>query len=276
MLRALGQAVSGYYWGGWNASLYEGLNGLAGHSRLFDTLMTLPLDNNLFKAGVIAGCFLFAWYRGAGDAERVSERSTLLLTLLAAFLSLATTQILSAHIFLPRPLVLSQKSFAPADGRHLPAKPLPFHQPLAGESVKSQVRNLNAGTVEENDLHAFPSDHAGFYLTIAVGTALVCWWAGLLAIGWVVVFVIGSKIFAGQHTPLDVLAGGAIGLAFLAILRLVARRTTAPFESASRWTVRHPALSAVLLFYVLFEVTDKMDDVRQLLGVARDLAFHSA
>lgn len=275
MLKALGQTVSGSYWGGWNGSLYEGLNGLAGRSRLFDTLMTLPLDNNLFKAGVVAGCFIFAWYRGAGEAETVRGRSILLLTLLAAFLSLAATQVLSAHIFLPRPLVLSQKSYALADGRHLPPKPLQFHQPLAGESVKSQVEHLNAGTVEENDLHAFPSDHAGFYLTIAVGTALVCWWAGLLAIGWVVVFVIGSKIFAGQHTPLDVLAGAAIGLAFLGVLRIIARRTAAPFENASRWTVRHPAFSAVLLFFILFEVADKMDDVRQLLGVAKDLALHS-
>lgn len=261
-----------YYLSGWNRSLYEGLNGLAGHSLLFDMLMTLPLDNNLFKAGVIAGCFIFAWYRGAGEADMVRGRSTLLLTLLAAFLSLAATQILSAHIFLPRPLVLSQKSYAPSDGRHLPPKPLQFHEPLAGESVKSQIRHLNAGTVEENDLHAFPSDHAGFYLTIAVGTALVCWWAGLLAIGWVIVFVFGSKIFAGQHTPLDVLAGAGIGLAFLGIPRIVARGTAAPLERASRWTVRHPALSAVLLFFILFEVTDKMDDVRQLFGVARSLA----
>jgi undecaprenyl-diphosphatase len=275
MWEVLGQTVSGHYWGGWNGSLYEGLNRLAGHSRLFDTLMTLPLDNNLFKAGVVAGCFIFAWYRGAGDAERIRGRSTLLLTLLAAFLSLAATQILSANIFLPRPLVLSQKSYALADGRHLPPKPLQFHQPLAGESVKSQVEHLNAGAVDENDLHAFPSDHAGFYLTIAVGTALVCGWAGLLAIGWVVVFVIGSKIFAGQHTPLDVLAGAGIGLALLGLLRLVARRTVVPLERASRWTLRHPALSAVLLFYVLFEVTDKLDDLRQLLGVAEDLAFHA-
>jgi membrane-associated phospholipid phosphatase len=275
MLDAVRQTVAGSYWGGWNEALYEGINGLAGRSRLFDTLMTLPLDNNLFKAGVIAGCFIFAWYRGGAEAERVRGRSILLLTLLAAFLSLATTQILSAHIFLPRPLVLSQKSYAPAAGGHLPPKSSPFHRPLAGESVKSQVEHLGAGTVEENDLHAFPSDHAGFYITIAVGTALVCWWAGLIAIAWVLVFVIGSKIFAGQHTPLDVLAGAVIGLAFLGLLRVVARRAAAPVESASRWTLRHPAFSAVLLFYVLFEVTDKLDDVRQLLGVAKDLALHS-
>lgn len=276
MLEALGQTISDLYWGGWNQSLYEGLNGLAGRSRLFDALMTLPLDNDFFKAGVVAGCFIFAWYRGAREAETVRGRSGLLLTLLAAFLSLATTQILSANIFMPRPLVLSQKSYAPPDGGHLPPQPLHFRQPLAGESVKAQVRHVDAGTVEENDLHAFPSDHAGFYLTLAVGTALVCWWAGLIAIFWVVVFVIGSKIFAGQHTPLDVLAGAGIGLAFLALLRIVARRTAAPLEGASRCTVRHPALSAVLLFYVLFEVTDKLDDVRQLLAMARDLAFHTA
>jgi membrane-associated phospholipid phosphatase len=261
-----------YYLSGWNRSLYESINGLAGHSLFLDTLMTLPLDSNLFKAGLVAGCFIFAWHRGRDEAEIVRGRSTLVVALFAAFLSLAVTQIVSRGIFLPRPVVLSQGSYALADG-YRAQRPLRFRQPLAGEELKSQVRHIREGAVAENDLHAFPSDHAGFYLTIAVGTALVCWWAGLLAIMWVAVFVIGSKIFAGQHTPLDVLVSCAIGLGWLAILRLIARRApTALVDAPSRWTVKHPALSAVLLFFTLFEVTDKMDDVRQLLGAAGSLA----
>jgi membrane-associated phospholipid phosphatase len=261
-----------YYLSGWNRALYESINGLAGDSLLLDTLMTLSLDSNLFKAGMVAGCFIFAWHSGRDEAEIVRGRRGLVVALFAAFLSLAVTQILSGSIFLPRPVVLAQGGHA-LPGGDQPQAPFRFRQPLAGEELKSQVRHIHEGTVAENDLHAFPSDHAGFYLTIAVGTALVCWWAGMLAIAWVAVFVIGSKIFAGQHTPLDVLASCAIGLGWLAILQVIARRAPSRLVDApSRWTLKHPALSAVLLFFILFEVTDKMDDVRQLLGVARSLA----
>src|SRR3712207_6925952 len=47
---------------------------------LVDTLVSLPLDNNLVKAGPIGACFVYAWWSGGDEAETRRRRSTLLVT----------------------------------------------------------------------------------------------------------------------------------------------------------------------------------------------------
>jgi hypothetical protein len=37
---------------------------------VFDTLMDLPLESNLVKAGVIGACFMFAWFAGTNEGKR--------------------------------------------------------------------------------------------------------------------------------------------------------------------------------------------------------------
>ena len=54
--------------------IYALLNGLAGRSWLLDTLITLPLDNNLVKAGPIGACFVYAWWSSRDEAEMAAAR----------------------------------------------------------------------------------------------------------------------------------------------------------------------------------------------------------
>ncbi|HEX8261985.1 MAG TPA: hypothetical protein VF547_03830, partial [Allosphingosinicella sp.] len=61
--------------------IYLALNGLAGRSWLLDTMIALPLDNNLVKAGPIGACFVYAWWSGKDEADTRRRRGTLLVTI---------------------------------------------------------------------------------------------------------------------------------------------------------------------------------------------------
>src|SRR5947208_3338838 len=94
-----------------NYAVYSALNGLAGRSFVFDKLLGLGLSSNLVKAGVIGACFLFAWLAGEDAAKIAMRRKILLITLISSVFVLATTKSLSKSVFLPRPYILSEKTF---------------------------------------------------------------------------------------------------------------------------------------------------------------------
>ena len=134
------------------------------------------------------------------------RRKILLVTLLASVFVVATTKTLSKTVFLPRPFIQSQKTFH-LEGDQLVESPrLEWHVPLDEESQKS-LKALESGEVIQNDLGTFPSDHAGFYMTLAVGILLACRSAGLIALFWTIFITLGSRIITGQHSPLDIAVG---------------------------------------------------------------------
>jgi membrane-associated phospholipid phosphatase len=257
---------------GLDRGLYQLLNGLAGRSALFDTLVALPLESNLVKAGVIGACFIFAWHGAGDDAAIKRRRRILIVTALASVMAIATTKLISTSVFLPRPYVLSQKTYLLDDGALTQAPLLPYRVPL-NERNGAEHDELKRGEIEQNDLGSFPSDHAGFYVTLAAGIALASRVAGLVAIGWLLAVTLASRVITGQHSPLDLAGGAAIGLAILAALQWLASRWGSRLtEPITGWTIRHPALSASLAFLFVFEATNALDDVRMILDAAKTIA----
>ena len=200
--------------------LYELLNSLVGHSWVLDTVLTLPLENQLVKASIIGGCFVAVWFGRGEEAEIIRQRKILLLTLLAAVFVIATTKTISKTVFLPRPFIQSQKAFHLEGDQLVESQKLPFRVPLDDESQKG-FEALKKGDVIQNDLGSFPSDHAGFYLTLAVGIWLASRRMGSIAIAWTVLVIIGSRVIAGQHSPMDVIVGGGIGIVILLLIQLI-------------------------------------------------------
>jgi undecaprenyl-diphosphatase len=251
--------------------LYLFLNGLAGRSWLFDSLVALAIDNNLVKAAPIAAAFLFAWYRGS-DADQWRGRRILLVSLLALLPVLAATKTISDGIFLPRPFIHSQQTYHLEEGRLTEAPRLAYRPPQEGFS-HGRFERLRAGEIEDNDLASFPSDHAAFYFALALGIFLACRSAGAFALGWTLVVICGSRMITGTHSPLDIVAGLAIGGTVLVALHYLAGRLAARLlEAAAGWSARHPALTASLLFLALFEVANTLENVRDVLRAAKKIA----
>lgn len=255
-------------------SLYEMINGLAGRSWIFDNLADLPLESNLVKAALIGASFMFAWLAGADAAQIARRRKILLITLVASVFVIATTKTLSKTIFLPRPFIQSQKTFHLEGEQLVESRRLDYRVPFDDENQKS-FKALQNGEIIQNDLGSFPSDHAGFYMTLAVGILLACRSAGLIALLWTIFVALGSRVITGQHSPLDIVVGSGIGIGILLALQVIignfGKRIIDPIVN---WTLKNSAVSSAIVFVVLFEAVNKLEDVRRIGKVAADIAKH--
>ena len=120
-----------------NNYTYHALNDLAGQSWVFDNIYGLGLNSNLVKAGVIGACFMFAWLTGDDSDKIAARRKILLITLISSVFVLATTKSLSKRVFLPRPYVLSERTFH-LEGDQLVETPLSkYSVPYDEESQKN-------------------------------------------------------------------------------------------------------------------------------------------
>ncbi|MBS1808495.1 MAG: phosphatase PAP2 family protein [Acidobacteria bacterium] len=255
-------------------ALYQFCNSLAGRSWLLDNLIALPLDNQLVKAAIVGGCFLAAWHVGKDEATTQRNRCILLVTLIAAVFVIATTKTFSKTVFLPRPFIQSQKAFHLEGDQLVESQRLNYRVPLDEENQKS-YQALLKGEVVQNDLGSFPSDHAGFYVTIAVGILLASRAIGWLAVGWTFLVMLSSRVITGQHSPLDILAGAGIGIVILVLFQLVLgkwlQRLMNPIIN---WTLRHQAFATGLIFIAVFEIANTLQNLRPLLKTGVSIAKH--
>ena len=254
--------------------LYELLNSVVGHSWVLDTVLTLPLENQLVKAAIVGGCFVAVWFGRGEEAEIVRQRKILLLTLLAAVFVIATTKTISKTVFLPRPFIQSQKAFHLEGDQLVESQKLAFRVPLDDESQKG-FQALQKGEVFQNDLGSFPSDHAGFYLTLAVGIWLASRRIGSIAIAWTVLVIMGSRVIAGQHSPMDVVVGGGIGIIILLLVQLIVGKGFRKLlDPITKWTLQHQALSSALIFITIFEAANTLQNLRPLLKAGMAIGKH--
>lgn len=92
------------------------------------------------------------------------------------------------------------------------ARPRPFE-------VLSNVRHL----VPETSLESFPSNHAAFFMAIAIGVLLYHKKPGKLFL--LLALIIGlSRILVGVHYPADILAGWGIGALSAILIRYVSSK----------------------------------------------------
>ena len=257
-----------------NDQILAGMNGMAGRSWFFDTFIGVTQGNDLIKAGLIGCCFFAAWYSGKTVNETRARRKVLLVTLVAAVCVLATTKTLSHKIFLPRPAIESQKIYHLSEDNLVEMKRTSIRVPLDEESQKDQ-RDLLNGDVKSNDLGSFPSDHAGFFLAISLGIFLASRRIGAVALGWTVLVILAGKMITASHAPVDIVAGAAVAITELSVLRIAARtRLGYIFDKISLLTFKYSALSAALLFAIVFEISSTLYHVRALLAVVAAARFH--
>ena len=257
-----------------NEQLLAGMNGMAGRSWFFDSIVALTQENDLVKAGLIGCCFFAAWYSGKTQEQTGARRRVLLMTLVAAVCVLTTTKVLSHSVFLPRPAIESQKIYHLSGDSLVEMKRANVRVPLDEESQKDH-RDLLNGDVNSNDLGSFPSDHAGFFLVISLGIFLASRRIGLVALGWTVFVILAGKMIQAQHAPFDIAGGAAVAITELSVLRFAAKtRLGIILDKISLWTFKYSALSSALLFAIVFEIASTLFHVRALLALLAAARIH--
>ena len=257
-----------------NEQVLQRLNGMSGHSWLFDNVVSLTQENDLVKAGLIGCCFFAAWFSGKTNEDTRVRRKVLLTTVIAAVCVLAVTKTLSHAIFLPRPAIETQKIYHLSGDELVEMKRTQMRVPL-DESSQKDHRDLISGDVNTNDLESFPSDHAGFFLAISLGIWLASRRIGLVALGWTVFVILAGKMIQAAHAPVDVLAGGTVAVAGITVFHLAARtRLGNLLDRVSGWTLRYSALSSAILFAVVFEISSTLFHVKQLVALAAAVRHH--
>jgi len=256
-----------------NDGVFHALNALVGRSWALDSLIALALDNVLVKAGPIGACFFYAWYGDRGRPQP-ARRRILLVTLAALFLIAPLTKTMSDNRLAPRPFLFDAPAYVLQDGALAPAPHGEVHALQTGE-MKARIDNLRAGQVDPNDLATFPSDHAAFFIALALGILLACRRAGWIALGWALVVTLATRVAVGLHSVFDIVAGGLIGAALLLLLQWVfAGRRARWLEPVLGWSSRHAGITAGLLFLLLLEAANTMQTLKRGLELASGLIGH--
>jgi undecaprenyl-diphosphatase len=211
-------------------------NALAHKSELVDSTLYFISDTNLLKGGVIVALIMWAWYLGEGDARK-RNRILLLTMLVAAFGAMFTARGL-VHI-LPhrlRPVV----DFA--QGYHFPVPP--------------EMESLT-------DWSSFPSDHASLFFALSAGLWVVSRRIGIFALLYSTFVICLPRIYLGYHYPSDILAGAAIGIAWVALARVEFFQALVVRPVLS-WSERHAPSFALAFFVLLQQIATVFEDVRAI------------
>lgn len=255
----------------WSQTLYLWINSFAGRWPLLDELQALVLTNDLLKGGVAGACLIAAWYWGRSVEIQFASRRTVLAIFLGCLAVIGTTKTVSRLTHFPRPYVLSQETYVLNQGQLRAIAPLPYQVPLDHKS-QDRYAGLRAGTIEKNDLESFPSDHAGFFLFVSIGLFFVSPWLGALSMTWTLVFVLGSKVMAGQHAPLDIVGGALVAVVWALVVlgwsqswgrRLLDKTVHASFA--------YPTVAGVCVFLFTFEATTTFGNTHQLLAAGKQM-----
>lgn len=155
-----------------NGSIFDAINGLAGHTTIIDDAMKFAAQYVIF--GVFA-LVVASWFVRGGNDE--SRRIAVYTAVLTGALSIAVAMVIQHFYVHQRPFV-----------------------------TRSDVVLLIKTSADAS----FPSEHATAAFALAAGVAMYRLRYGLLltALAALISF---ARVYAGIHYPFDVLGGAAIG-----------------------------------------------------------------
>ena len=218
-----------------DADLLGLVNIWARQSWTFDQLVAWVSRNDLFKGTLIVALFWWVWFARATEPACDETRKRVLTTFIGS----------AGALFLVRALQLM-----------LPYRLRPLHEPRLQFVVPFGVSEAMF-----RDWSSFPSDHAALFFSLAAGLWLISRRLGLLVTVYVLLFILGPRVYLGLHYPSDVLIGALIGL----VTVLVANRLLMPSALTGgilRWARCHPGAFYFMAFLVSFQFSTLFESVR--------------
>lgn len=215
------------------------LNGFAHRSSTFDAFISVVLQNDVIKAGIVTALLWWVWFRQ--DDREEERREVVLSGIVACILAVLVTRTL--------------------------AMALPFRErPLRNAALQFRVPY---GVDESALIHwsSFPSDHAALFFALATSIFCVSRRAGILVYLHAFFVVCLTRIYLGFHYPTDILAGGLLGIGIASLFSTAGIREVVA-KPGLRWQRDHPASFYATFFLVTSQISVLFDPLRQLGGIA--------
>lgn len=201
------------------------LNAYSRHSVAVDKAIYVIAQSDLLKGGVLMALLWWVWTRSNG--RLIGPDLLSIRTIAGALLAILVGR--------------AMQNF-------LPMRLRPVHDPDLAFVIPHDV---NAWAVD--GWSSFPSDHAVLFF----GLATAVWWAsrglGALAFLWTLVVICLPRVYLGLHFPTDILAGGVVGVAIMALVLAV----PVP-EGPRRWFARQQDVRPGIVYALGFLLTLQM------------------
>ena len=89
---------------------------------------------------------------------------------------------------------------------------------------------------------------------------------------WTLVFVLGSKVMTGQHSPLDIVGGALVAVIWALVVFPWSQSLGRRFlDRAVQASLAYPSLASVLVFLLTFEVTATFNNTHQVLTAGKQM-----
>ncbi len=222
---------------GLDSTTIVALNGFAGRSRGFDSLMEFLVGSYLVKGAIFVSIFWWFWFQSGSPEQVRRSREHVVCTMVGSVFAIAVARLLALSLpFRIRP-------------RYEPS--LHFHSPA--ETSPGDLM----------DWSSFPSDHAVMFAALAVGISFISRRAGLLASLYFLVLIAFPRMYLGFHYPTDILAGVAVGavVGFIFNARGMCKLASA---SALTWEHDSPRYFYMAFFILCFQMATMFESLRDV------------
>jgi undecaprenyl-diphosphatase len=207
----------------------------------FDAIMVYLASSNLAKGYLILPLFWWAWFREDGNETRHAMLLTLLMSCIVA---VAISQIAQYKPIRVRPLFTPELHLKHAEGLQ------EWHY---------------------SSWSAFPSDHATFFFSLAVGLFFISRKLGWLALAHAVLIISFPRVYLGLHYLTDIVAGALLGGSITYALCTSERIRTRLGSWTTTWERTRPAALYACLFVVTTQMTYLFYDAHELAQFLYDL-----
>lgn len=228
----------------WDLALFRAINGLAGKSEVFDSLLVFVSSSYVLKGIPVAMVWWGLWFHKTygTEANRVKLLSTVVVALLA--------------ILVGRALAI-----------FLPFRYRPIHDP---EQEVSIPLGMIPGVLD--GWSSIPSDHAVLFFALAASLFFVHRLIGLILGIHALVMVGMPRVFIGVHYPSDIVVGALVGILMVILLQNPVNTRIKQYE-LTKFSETQAWIFYPFMFLVTFQIASMFDSGRQLMSLALNLFF---